>query len=274
MKYLRIQRIHLFLLAALITTSAVVGAYGDIDSAASQARHFELPKKLKEASGIALSKDGRVFTHNDEKGIIYRFDPQTGNVQKVLKIGNPALRDDFEAIAIIDQDFYLTTSRGVVHWIADALDYDNEIVTSVTLNTSLGEVCDVEGLTSFAEQLYIGCKTNYARSNERHIIVFRFNPKTETLVEYLRIPLAELGLEKFHTSGIEVTQKRIYLVSARERRLVVVNHNGKLLSQHRPAKQQHRQIEGVAVSASGRIYLVGEGKKRGQLSIYESIEDI
>jgi uncharacterized protein YjiK len=274
MQYLHFRRIYLGLLAALIATGNVASAHGESGPPAKQAQHFELPKKLREASGLALSQEGHLFTHNDEKGIIYRFDPKTGKVKKVLKIGSPALRDDFEAIAIINHDFYLTTSKGALHWITDGLNYDNEIATSVILKTGLAEVCEVEGLSSFAEQLYFGCKTNYQQSDHQYIIVFRFNPKTSTLIKYLTMSLADLRLEKFQTSGIEVTESKIYLTSAGERRILIVDHKGKLLSQHRPAKRQHRKMEGIAVSASGRIYLAGEGKKRGQLSIYNSIEDI
>ena len=34
---------------------------------------FKLSNQLKEISGLACTIDGRVFCHNDEKGVIYEF---------------------------------------------------------------------------------------------------------------------------------------------------------------------------------------------------------
>ncbi|HIG42013.1 MAG: SdiA-regulated domain-containing protein [bacterium] len=236
---------------------------------------WQLPKKLKEASGLALSADDRIYTHNDEKGIVYRFDPETGDVDPVFKINDPALRADFEAIAIIDQDIYLVTSSGDLHWVPDSLSYQKAVVTSSLIETGLADVCEVEGLSSYQAELFIACKKSYRSENDHHLLIFRFDPKNNRLTEFLRISSAALGLKKFYASGIEVTKDIVYVISARQRRLLLVTRDGELIGQYKLKKKHHRQAEGVAVGSTGKIYLVSEGKnKGGRLSIYDSIADL
>ena len=235
---------------------------------------WQLPKKLNEASGLALSADNRIFTHNDEKGIVYQFDPNTGDVNPVFKISDPALRADFEAIAIINQDIYLVTSNGDLHWVPDSLSYQKAVVTSSLIETGLADVCEVEGLSSYQGELYIACKKSYG-SADHHLLVFRFDPKNSKLTEFLRVSSAGLGLKKFHASGIEVTDDIVYIISARQRRLLLLTRDGDLISQHKLKKKHHRQAEGIAVGSNGKVYLVSEGKsKGGQLSIYDSIAEL
>ena len=77
--------------------------------------HFSLPKDLKEISGLAMSSDGRLFCHNDEKGIIYQLDYKTGTILNKFKLGWLTVQRDFEGIAIAENVFYLVTSSGVIY---------------------------------------------------------------------------------------------------------------------------------------------------------------
>ncbi|NTW64654.1 MAG: hypothetical protein HGA46_11425, partial [Chlorobiaceae bacterium] len=60
-----------------------------------------LPTKLREISGLALSGEGKLFTHNDEKGVVYQLDLMTGRIIKkfylVMDIGKGkrCVKDDF-----------------------------------------------------------------------------------------------------------------------------------------------------------------------------------
>jgi uncharacterized protein YjiK len=236
---------------------------------------WQLPKKLNEASGLALSKDGRIFTHNDEKGIVYHFNADTGDIDTVFKIDDPAIRADFEAVAIIDKDFFLITSDGVLYPVPDALDFSKEIVSSAPVETGLAEICEVEGLASFLNDLYIACKTNYRESDKHELLVYRFNPRNLSLKEFLRLPHETLGLKSFPASGIAITSNAIYIISARKRQMLLVSHDGHFIGRHKLKKKYHRQVEGISVTSDGKIYLVDEGKgKGGQFSSYFSEADL
>ena len=45
-------------------------------------KSFILPKSLKEISGLAVSQDGRLFGHDDERSVIYQLKPVNGKIIK------------------------------------------------------------------------------------------------------------------------------------------------------------------------------------------------
>jgi len=55
-----------------------------------------LPKKLNEISGLAVTDENRLFTHNDEVGIVYEIDITTGKVIDEFQLGKKKLKKDFE----------------------------------------------------------------------------------------------------------------------------------------------------------------------------------
>ena len=58
---------------------------------------FELPKKLREISGIALAADGRLFAHGDERAAIFQLDTASGEIVKEFYLGREGgMSGDFE----------------------------------------------------------------------------------------------------------------------------------------------------------------------------------
>ena len=73
-----------------------------------------LPRRLDEASGLAVTTDGRVFMHGDERAVVYQVDPAEGTVLKEFSLGVPVLSGDFEGIAIAGDRFFLINSQGLL----------------------------------------------------------------------------------------------------------------------------------------------------------------
>jgi|TARA_B100000959_G_scaffold245765_1_gene270658 uncharacterized protein YjiK len=253
----------------------LIGLFPVFSVLADETVSWKLPKRLNEVSGLALSVDGRVFIHNDEKAIVYELDPLTGDISSILKIGDPALRADFEDIALLGEDIYLITSTGTLHRIENSLNFHETVAIAEITETGLSDICELEGLSAFRGKLFLACKTNFREMDKLQLLVFLFDPIKKTTIEYLRVSHDELDREKMSPSGIAVTEEVIYLVSARQRLLTRVTHGGHLISNHKLKKKQHHQPEGIAVAVSGRLYLADEGKgKGGRVTIYESISDI
>jgi hypothetical protein len=77
---------------------------------------WNLPKRLDEISGLALSTDDRLFAHDDGNAASStRIDWHRGRIVKGFALGDPPVKDDFEGIAIAGTDFYLVTSGGVLY---------------------------------------------------------------------------------------------------------------------------------------------------------------
>jgi len=221
-----------------------------------------------------MSPDDRIFLHNDEKAIIYEFSPDGGDISSVLKIGDPALRGDFEGIAIIDQDFFLLTSNGQIHWIADSLSHHEAIVGSKVLDTGLAEICEAEGLTSLGRKLLIACKKNYRKADKKQLLIYIFDPKTNDTTEYLRVKLSTLGLKKMSASGLAVVNDLIYVTAAKQHLLTIIDTKGDLQKHLHLNKKHHKQTEGIAVRRDGMLVLADEGGKRGRLTIYPAVSDM
>ena len=55
---------------------------------------LELPGRLDEISGLAMSPDGRLFAHNDERATVHEIDPSAGEVGKRFSAGDEPLRGE------------------------------------------------------------------------------------------------------------------------------------------------------------------------------------
>jgi len=231
---------------------------------------FELPKKLKEVSGLAHSPDGRVFALNDEKGIVYEIDMNGGGIIPVIKIqkaNGKTLRADFEGLALLKDDFYLVTSKGMLYR-SKLLKVKNESQEKV-VDTGLSKICEVEGLSPYDDMLYIVCKTNYRKRDKGFLLIYKHNPKSGETNLYLRVANEHLNRKKLNPSGIAVTEKEIFVVSAIQGILTRFDREGNFIRDLELDKKRHRQTEGILVLDSGAIVLADEGKgKHGRITVY------
>jgi uncharacterized protein YjiK len=221
-----------------------------------------LPDAIREVSGLAVDDSGRLYLHDDELGQVYRLDPATGLVTTVAKIQEPPLRGDFEGIALIGDDIWLVTSKATLHQIKAGLMLANAVVDSAEFKTGLKKICEVEGLDDFDGKLIIACKTNYKKEDERVVLLYSFDPVTRDTSIFLRVNLVELGQKHFSPSALVVTTDKVYLLSAKQRRLIVVDHAGALLATHKLSKQAHPQAEGLGIHQD-QIFIADEGSSRG-----------
>ena len=104
---------------------------------------WQLPGGLREISGLALTGDGRLLAVSDELAIVYEIDYAAGKLVKRFALGDPALRGDFEGIAVVGETVWLMTSDGQL--FASAEGADGEHVLYQELNTGLGGYCECEG---------------------------------------------------------------------------------------------------------------------------------
>ena len=261
------KRYSLVALVFLVVTSCSLAEPSEVEA-------WKLPKRLNEISGLASSK-ARIFTHNDEKGIVYEFDRLTGDVTVLFKISDPSIRADFEGIAVLDEDVYLVTSDGLIYWVKNALSATQQVVNADILETGLGELCEIEGLSSYRSNLYLVCKNNYRNSDVGHLLIFVYKVDSGVTVPAFRIPLENLGVKKLNPSGLSVRDEVIYVVSAKQRLLSVLTHEGELIQNYRLNKDLHRQTEGVIQSPETHLVLADEGKKKGgRISFYKAVIDL
>lgn len=239
---------------------------------------WQLPKKLKEISGLALSHDGRIFAHNDESGTLYEIDEKTGEIRKRFSLGERTARADFEGIAVVYEDIYLVTSRGTIYLTHEG--NDREKVEYQQFPTDLADICEVEGLAYEPDGrfLMMVCKEVFKASDRDSILVYGWSVETRELSSPLiRIAPDELlpRIDKngFNPSGIEYVDelKRVLVIAAKQHLIVELTMDGEIVAVQKLSKKRHPQTEGVTVLMDGSLILADEGRKRARLSIYKPI---
>ena len=233
-----------------------------------------LPRELHEISGLATSPDGRLFGHNDERGIVYQIDPESGDILKRFRIGALGMKEDFEGIAIVGKRFFLVSSSGDLFEFAEAEDGGASDLTHY--ETKLSSKYDVEGLCYDAANnaLLLLCKEypgkGFDKDDER--TVYSFSLTTMELLDTPRFVLPvkkiskDLDLKKVKPSGIEPNPATggFYIVSSNRPAIIEIASDGSVLASHTLPSSALKQPEGVTIDQDGRLLIASEG---GRLAI-------
>lgn len=225
-------------------------------------RRFDLPGRLDEVSGLALTADGRLFAHDDERGRIHEIDPLTGDVGKRFDLGNGRLVGDFEGIAVIGERFFLVASTGWLYEFREGADEEN--VPYRVTDTGLGDGCEVEGLDydPTDDALVFACKTASDDGDWIHVHRIAVDPGVGRLSS-LRIARSELDAfgvaEGFEPSAVLVLSGGTYLLaSAPDESLLEVDRDGRVLGGVDLDRESHPQPEGLALGSDGTLYVADE----------------
>lgn len=227
----------------------------------------DLPGRLAEVSGLAITPDGRLFAHDDERAWVHEIDVETGEVGKRFMFGSQTARDDFEGMAIVGERFFLISSGGLLYESREGADRE-EMPYRVT-DTGVGRHCEVEGLDYQAnwDELLILCKTS---TPDRGTIVLHrlpLDPDKERRppIEISRSLLGAFGLSSdFHGSAVvsDPSAHSLILVAAREEAMIEVSEEGEIIAGVKLARRRHAQAEGLAIGPDGTLFIADEQNGR------------
>ncbi len=283
----RSAHIRATLLALLMTACAaadsgqmVIGGHGYDPSAAVR---FKLPEVLREISGLTFDDAGTLYAHADERGIVYRIDYRAGRVLSRFALGE-GVRADFEGIAWLNGDLYLTDSSGRIYrtrpGAADARmpfeQFEDELD------------CEVESLIGNARsgRLLAACKNRPDGGKAVHVYAFSLTDLRWTSEPVIRIrrsdftdAFAAIGLprpKKLQPTAMTITPAgNLLLVAGPQKVLLELSPDGRPVAAARLDADEHRQPEGIAMTEEGTLIIADEGdnkganRSRGRLSIYE-----
>ncbi len=251
--------------------------------APAENRHWGLPKRLAEISGLAVTRDGRLLGHNDEKAVVSEINLESGEIMKSFSLGDPPEAGDFEGIAVGERDaIYLITSTGRLYRFAEGA--NDAHVPFETFETGLAPVCEVEGLAYHPAQqsLIVACKTNHARNMRKTVALYAWSVRTRTLgaEPWLTASADEIaaaaGVEGFHPSSVEIDPAtgRVILLAARERAMAELDPDGSIVAA-RQLGDAHNQAEGAAILPDGALVIADEAASglRAGISRYPRVHD-
>ncbi|MBC8042716.1 MAG: SdiA-regulated domain-containing protein [Rhizobacter sp.] len=285
----------LIFLAACVLPEGSLSRYGVSDKTTVP---VFVPKELREISGIAMTRDGRLFAQGDEQAAVYQLDLKTGEVLKRIYLietsllGKHIIKGDFEDIAVAGKRLFLITSSGVLYQFADSsvgtAFADGITVAYKLYETHLGEGFDIEGLCydDSTDALLIACKEfprgNAAvqyppmlwKSKTKKLFkpVFSFSLKTMTLTAAPRFLLPHETLREsskdddFKPSGIarHPLTGNFFVLASRGHSLTEISPDGRVLSQAKLPHAVHPQPEGITFDSGGTLYISNEASSSGK----------
>ncbi len=227
-----------------------------------------MPSALSEISGLALTPDGRLLAHGDERATVYELDFRRGTIVKQFHLGASPVAGDFEGIALGGGRLYLMTSNGKIYESFEG--NDGEHVSYTIHDTRLGHECELEGLAfdPDRQQLLLPCKHVHQKKYDDDVVIYRYavhGPRRDQL-QALTIPQKTIARgqdwKEFHPSAIEVVPASgdYLLVSALEDAMVLVTPTG-AVRWVRPLPPGHEQCEGVTVTPGGLLILSDEARR-------------
>lgn len=242
------------------------------------AEQFKLSSKLKEISGIALTKDGRLLGHDDERSVIYELDKESGTIVKTFYFGMLVKKADFEDIEIVGDDIYIVTSNGIIYKIKEGA--NGQRVKFEAFATGLGKSNNVEGLgyDPRTHHLLLALKGSAGKKFKSHLkAIYRFNLNSNKLEKLPHIFIDQEEIEElthkdnFSPSGIAYNPATdsYFTISAKGNLIIELNRAGDILRVQRLNSKRHWQPEGIAIDRDGTLYISDEGRKNGQLTRYK-----
>jgi uncharacterized protein YjiK len=225
-----------------------------------------LPAPLREISGVAPTRDGRLLAHGDENGEVWEVDYRRGILVKHFFLGENGVKGDFEGITVANDLVFLFTSTAKLYAFHEGP--DGAHVNYEEIDTGLKKECEFEGVAfdPTINSLLLACKHIHDKDVHDAIVIYRWSlaPDTTARLSKLTIPLGNAnGGRSFHPSDITIDPitRNYVLLSSLERALIEVTPAGALVFS-RPLPDGHQQPEGIAIT-NDSILIVSDEAKTG-----------
>lgn len=226
-----------------------------------------LPRDLREISGLALTSDGRLLAHNDQRGAIFVIDPRRGVILKRFYVGqNHGVRGDFEGITRVGKSIYLLNSNGDLYEFPEG--ESEKTVRAKLFDTKLGKECEFEGVAydPANQWLVMPCKNVGIKDLRDHLVIYRWAlaETDSSRLSMISIPMADVvgtnGWKKLNPSDIAVDPAtgNYVIIAAQEKAVIVLKPSGELVSSD-PLPGRHQQAEGVAITGDSILIVSDEG---------------
>ena len=234
-----------------------------------------LPQNMNEISGLALTPDGRLFAHPDERGMVSQIDYRRGVVVKQFLLGRRGVQADFEGIAVAGDTMYLLASNGRIYEFREGANGAN--VDFSVHDLELGKECEFEGLgyDPAINSLLLACKHIGIKEFKDQLLIYRWR-LTESggeRLSHLAVPVAEIAAQHdwkdIGPTGIDVDPVTgNYVLTTMEHALIVISPEGVIL-EVRLLPATHDQPEGIAITRDSMIIISDEAvTKPAAITLY------
>ncbi len=232
---------------------------------------IDLPVYLDELSGLAYyAKDTSVFGVIDEDGILFKIPIMNPTKTSEWIFDKPR---DFEDLVLVDSTFYALVSNGDVVRINFQGD---SIVTekSEFSATSGKKTNEFETIYMDAGQIVVLCK-ECEDDKKSKISSYVFDPLKLTYSEHTTIDMAPIAKKldgeklalKASAGAINPITKDLYLVSAIEKVIVILDSTGTFKDLYKLNPKIYKQPEGISFTPAGDLIISNEVYLEGHANL-------
>ncbi len=229
---------------------------------------IRLPKTLTEISGLADLKNGRLAAIQDEKGILFVINVETGEIESTDEFGK---NGDYEGLTIVEDNIYCVESTGKIHEIS----LTDKTKVPEKYKTWLSSKNNVEGLCyhKTSNSLLLVCKEQSGRKKHKKSVrgIYAFNLQTKKLKKqaFFNISETEIGqmldddmCGYFQPSGIAISpiNNKVYIISSVGNAIAVYSEAGQLEQVLSLSNIHFTQPEGIVFDVDGTLYIANEGR--------------
>ncbi len=256
---------------AIARESRLKNALSIADSAAdpdTPLARWVLPRALREVSGLALTRDGRLLVHGDENGQVWEVDYRRGVLLKRFSIGTEIVTADFEGITTAHDLIWLLASNGTLYEFREGA--NDAHVEYRKHDTDLKKMCEFEGLAfdSTLNALLLACKNIHEKRDRNAIVVYRWSLKGDSAdrLSRLMVPVINIRGENPWTSlqisdiTVDPSTGNYVLLASKERALIAITPTGEAVFA-RALPAHHEQPEGIAVTKDHVLIVSDEAAK-------------
>ena len=227
-----------------------------------------LPKSLSEISGLAITRDGRLLVHGDDRGHVWEIDYRRGMLVKrfTLATDEGVAKGDFEGITVVGDVVWMLSANGRLWEFKEGKDGDK--VAFKLHDTGLKKTCEFEGIAfdSTMNSLVLACKNVFDRQFKNSVVLYRWNLKEGVGEKLTRLAFPVAGVvgdnewKSLQISDITVDPAtgNYVLLASKEKALIMITPTGAAVSA-RPLPGEHGQPEGVAIVRDSLLLISDEG---------------
>ncbi|MBN2738780.1 MAG: SdiA-regulated domain-containing protein [Spirochaetales bacterium] len=253
------------------------------------AKTIQLPRALKEISGIIYYQEGVVLCCEDETGKVYAIDLKTGDILDYFDFGK---KGDYEDLALAPNReknkyhiYVLRTDTGNLYRINNLGEKNQK---EKVFKTFLKERHNAEGLCYLPEEdiLLLACKNSADKNKsdtdyQNYIYAFDMNDKKTSKEPYItldtRIIEKAISPYKLKESPFQpsaIAQRpgtdHLYILSSVNKALLIIDKKGNILNYYSLPAQIFTQPEGISFSPEGELFISNEGKDSSATILYYS----
>lgn len=218
---------------------------------------MEMPKDLKEISGLSFYKDNQLACVNDEKGTVFIYNLASQEVVETIDIGK---NGDYEGIEVVDDEIFIMKSNGKIKGFKISDGSERKI------DCSDNDVKEYEGLGYHPQtrSLLLVTKEKDKDKNDKKTI-YTYSLSTEKFDKYLTINEDMIkgsdGKKTFAPSGIAVhpLTGEIFVISSQGKKLLILSPEGEKNTLIELDPETFVQPEGICFTPKGDLYISSEG---------------